>query len=142
MKLIANDFSTTFPETWQDRTMYTLVGPFKPGEFAANCVITQHFVDATESIEDFANEQTAIMRESLPTFELLDFRAATIAGFPACQQLHRFNADGRDIQQVQTFVLANRKIYVITGTAPVGEFERHIAAFREVVENLEFGSTN
>lgn len=118
--------------------MYTLVAPFKPGEFAANCVITQHFVDSTQSVEDFANEQTAIMRESIPTFELLDFRATMIAGFPACQQLHRFNADGRDIQQVQTFVLANRKIYVITGTAPVGEFEQHIAAFREIVENLEF----
>ena len=41
MKLTANDFTTAFPDEWEDRTMVTLVAPFSIGNFAANCVITK-----------------------------------------------------------------------------------------------------
>jgi hypothetical protein len=37
---------------------------------------------------------------------------------------------------VQTFLLVGLKIYAITGTARVEEFDRHLRAFREIVENF------
>jgi hypothetical protein len=136
MKLVHNEFSTAIPDTWEDRTMITLVAPFAAGEFASNVVITRHFVGATESLEDFVQEQTRLMRESLPGFELLDYRANTLNGHPSCQQLHRFQTEGGALEQVQTFLLANRRVYAITGTATVADFDKHLAAFREIVENF------
>jgi len=46
---------------------------------------------------------------------LLDYKVTTIKNYPACQQLHRFEAENKILQQVQTFVLAKQKIYSITG---------------------------
>lgn len=141
MKLTHNEFSTAIPETWEDRTMVTLVAPFRAGEFASNIVITQHFVEAHASLEDFAQEQQKMMRESIADFELLDYRTNELNGRPSCQQLHRFPTQNGFLQQVQTFILANRRVYVITGTSTVNDFERHIGAFREVVENFEIEET-
>lgn len=137
MKLINGNFTTEFPDEWQDRTMITLVAPFAPGEFAANCVITKHFVQAHESIEDFVNEQRKMMEQSLPNFELLDYRVNTLNDFPSCQQLHVFETENGFLQQVQTFILAKGSIYVITGSASVESFGEHVAAFRQIVENFQ-----
>ncbi len=136
MNLTANDFATTFPDEWQDRTMFTLVAPFADGEFAANCVITKNAVTAHESLEDFVQEQTNMMRQSLPNFEILDYRTTDLKGFPGCQQLTRFQTENAVIQQVQTFILANQSIYVITGTSEVENFNAHLDAFRQIVENF------
>jgi hypothetical protein len=137
MKLKHNEFSTTIPESWEDRTMITIVAPFDAGQFASNVVITRHFVQAHESLEDFVLEQLKIMRDSLPNFELLDSRTDTLNDRPSCRQLHRFQTENGYLQQVQTFVLANRSVYAITGTSTITDFDRHVAAFREIVENFE-----
>lgn len=137
MKVTATDFTTAIPADWQDRTMMTLVAPFAPGEFAANCVITKHFVAAHESLEDFVSEQLQMMQQSLPAFEVLDYRVNTLNGLPCCQQLHRFQTESGFLQQVQTFILANSSVYVITGTATVNDFNRHLDGFREIVENFQ-----
>lgn len=136
MKITHNEFASEFPDDWQDRTMLTLIAPFKPGQFAANIIVVQHDVGASESVEDFARAQLELLQNSLPEFDLLDFQTARVAGCAAVQQLHRFAAEQGVLQQVQTFVLHNQKVYAVTGTARVEEFNRHIAAFRQVIEKL------
>src|SRR4051812_10592772 len=111
MKLTANEFTTSMPDDWQDRTMITLVAPFAAGQFATNCVITKHFVGAYDSLEGFVREQLEIMEQTLPAFEVLDYRIHTVNGFPCCQQLHRFQTETGSLQQVQTFILSNQKVY-------------------------------
>ena len=137
MKLTANDFTTAFPDEWEDRTMITLVAPFSLGNFAANCVITKTPVAADETLEEFVREQTEAMRQSLPNFQVLDYRVNTLNGLPSCQQLQRFQTENAILQQVQTYILANQNIYVVTGTADVENFNMHISAFRQVVENFQ-----
>lgn len=137
MKFVANDFSTELPTNWEDRTMITLVAPFETGNFASNLVITKHFVEASVSVEDFAAEQLQLLQVSLPAFELLDRRTTTIRHYPAYQQLHRFQSENGVLQQVQTFLRAESVIFVITGTARIEEFDRHIGAFRQIVENFQ-----
>ena len=140
MKLTANDFTTAFPDQWEDRTMVTLVAPFSLGNFAANCVITKTPVLAEETLEGFVQEQTDAMRQSLPGFQVLDYRVNTLNGLPSCQQLQRFETENAVLQQVQTYILARENVYVITGTAEVKNFNEHIAAFRQVVENFQITS--
>ncbi len=140
MKLKHNEISTAIPATWEDRTMLTLIAPFEAHQFAANVVVTRHPVKPNESLEDFVGEQLEMLRESLPNFELLDRSSDTLNGQPSSRQLHRFQTESGVLQQVQTFVLANQNIYAITGTAAVEEFNLHIQAFREIVENFEISS--
>lgn len=137
MKITHNEFSTALPEGWDDRTMITLVAPVDPKEFATNIVITRHFVESNQSLEGFVDEQTKLLQSALPTFEILDYRVNEVKGFPACQQLQRFQTENGMLQQVQTFILANQMIYAITGTAAVARFNENLDAFRVVVENLE-----
>lgn len=142
MNFNANDYSTALPAEWEDRTMITLVAPFEPGKFAANIVITKHFIEANGDLEKFVEEQTKLLRESLPTFELLDFRTTVINDLPACQQLHRFQSQNGFLQQVQTFLLSDSVIYAITGTAAVEDFHLHTSAFKTVVENFRVKEPN
>lgn len=138
MKINGNGFVTQMPDAWEDRTMVTLIAPFAPGQFATNVVITRHTVGASDSIEEFAKMQLEMMRNSLPEFEVLDFRATTVDNRPAVQQLHRFRSEqGEFVQQVQTFVLGNLQIYAMTGTARVTEFNQHLAAFRQIMESIQ-----
>lgn len=137
MKLTANDFTTAFPDEWEDRTMITLVAPFSLGKFAANCVITKTPAVEGETLEAFVQEQTEAMRQTLPDFQVLDYRLNELNGLPSCQQLQRFQAEVGVLQQVQTYIFANQNFYVITGTADVENFNAHIAAFRQIVENFQ-----
>lgn len=137
MKLTANDFTTAFPDEWEDRTMITLVAPFSIGKFAANCVITKTPVLDGENLEDFVKEQNEAMRQTLPDFQILDYRVNDLNGLPSCQQLHRFRAEVGVLQQVQTYILAGQNVFVVTGTADIENFNAHIAAFRQVVENFQ-----
>ena len=137
MKLTANDFTTAFPDEWEDRTMITLVAPFSIGKFAANCLITKTPVADSESLEDFVQEQTEEMRQTLLNFQVLDYRTNTLNGLPSCQQLQRFQTENAIVQQVQTYILAKQNIYVITGTADIENFNAHLSAFRQVVENFQ-----
>lgn len=136
MKFTANDFTTELPDEWEDRTMVTLFAPFAPGSFASNVVITKHDVETGANLESFAQEQIQLLKTSLPNYELLDQRLTTVNDYPAFQLLHRFESEHGILQQVQAFLLAGAKIFAITGTARIEEFDRHIAAFRQVVENF------
>lgn len=137
MKFTANDFTTELPDQWEDRTMITLLAPFAPGEFASNIVITKHFPEAGATLEDFAFEQLQMLETSLPGFELLDRRFTKTNNFESYQQLHRFQSENGILQQVQTFLMTDQTIFVITGTAQIERFDAYIAAFRQVVENFQ-----
>jgi hypothetical protein len=136
MKFTANDFTTEFPNEWEDRTMVTLFAPFTPGSFASNVVITKHNVESNISVEDFAKEQIQLLQTSLPGFELLDQRLTTVNGYPAYQLLHRFQSEHGILQQVQAFLLHETKIFAVTGTSRIEEFDKNIQAFRQIVENF------
>jgi hypothetical protein len=137
MSVQGNGFTTQLPESWEDRTMTTLVAPFKPGSFAVNVVITKHFIASNESVEGFAEEQTQMLKQSLPRYEVFDRRSTVINGLPAVQQLHRFQTENGLLQQAQTFVLAEAAVFAITCTATVQEFAAYIPAFRQIVENFQ-----
>ena len=139
MNIKHNEFATAIPGDWEDRTMITLVAPFAPGDaFAANVVVTKHLISPRESIEGFVAEQLEIMKANAPNFQLLDVRKTSVQNFPASQQLHRFQTETGAMQQVQTFILCGAIIFSITGTARQQDFDRHVAAFRQIVDNFRF----
>jgi hypothetical protein len=136
-KFLANDFTTVLPEGWRDRSVLTMIGPITDDGFAVNVVILREEVGPHVSVEDYAQRQRDETAAQVPGLETLDQRATTVNGRPAYQILQRMTANGRLVQQVQTYVLSAGVIFVITGSAPEALFAQHIGAFREVVEYWE-----
>jgi hypothetical protein len=136
MEIRHNKIRTSLPPGWSDNTMITLIAPIK-SKFAVNIVITKHDVPVTQDVAAFAREQSDQMRQTLAKFDILDSRAVVIKNFKGYQQLHRFQTATHTLQQAQTLLHAGPTMYVITGTAPVEEFDSHISSFREIVDNFD-----
>jgi hypothetical protein len=137
MPFITNDFQLDLPDGWQDGSLITLIGPTSVDGFAANVVFTREDVSDKTSIEEFAAAQLSAVHAEIAGLEILDERALPLGGLPAFQRLRRFELEGRSLQQLQTFVLYLSKVFTITCTAEVAEFETHAAAFREIVNSFQ-----
>jgi hypothetical protein len=92
------------------------------------------------SIEDYAQEQGQAARAEIPGLEIIDERPARVNGCPAFQRLQRFPAQGRVLQQAQTFVLAKNMVFVITCTATLETFDSNIPTFRRLVDAFQVDS--
>ena len=136
MRLIGNGFVTEVPSGWQDRSMMTLVGPTSATGFAANVVVVREQVGPRRSIEDYATSQRRAMETQIDGLEILDERPARINGAAAYQRLQRFTAQGHAVQQAQTFILFDGIVFSVTCTASVEDFDKHLDAFRRVVESF------
>lgn len=140
-KFTADSWTAAMPSGWEDRSMITIVKAADAEEgFATNIVVTKQHAET--SVEDFAAQQAHLMRQELAAsgglLQILDERAIEIGGLPSYQRLQRFDAGGGQIiQQVQTFFLAKKTIYVVTGTTTVEMFDRAIPGFKEFVETFE-----
>ncbi len=137
MKLTNNGWNGELPEDWEDRSMITLTGPVDDDGFMANIVVTRDKIDANLSIEEYAQIQREAMDNEIPNVEVLDERATTLHGKPAFQRLQKFSIEDQSIQQVQTFVLGNATVFVITGTSSVETFNNSIQAFKAFTESFE-----
>ncbi len=136
MKITANGFITELPPQWEDRSMITFVGPTGESGFAANVVITRERVPANTKVEDYAQEQRRIMETEIPGIEILDERPTQLNNIVAFQRLQKFTLEGQDVQQVQTFVQADKCIFSITCSCSVNDFEQNLSAFRQITSGF------
>ena len=138
MKFSANDWEAVLPGGWADRSMITLVGAAGASGMAANIVVTREETGGFTSVEEYAEGQKQAMAAEIERLEILDERATTLNGAPAFQRLQRFQIEDLTVQQAQTFVLGGDGVFVITGTAEVGDFDGIIPAVKEFTENFRF----
>ena len=133
----ANDWTSIFPDGWNDRSMITLIGATGAAGIAANIVVTKEETDGqTVSVEDYAEAQKQAMTAEIPQLQILDERPTTVNGAPSFQRLQRFQIENVVIQQAQTFILSKNAVYVITGTAAIEDFNGIIDALRRFTENF------
>lgn len=135
-KFTANGWTAERPESWEDRSVITLVGETGADGFASNIVVTRQTVETGTSLEDYAAFQAEMMESEIGDMQIIDERAIDINGVRAFQRLHRFSAGAQIIQQVQTFFLAGDAIFAVTGTAALEAFDRSIPAFKQFVETF------
>ena len=136
MKYIAHGFTTELPDAWQDRSMITLVGPPRNG-FAPNAVIMREPVGPRVSIEDYAQAQREAALAEIPALEIIDERPTRVNRYAAFQRLQRLPAQGRMLQQAQTYILGDRIVFVITCTALLEDFDASIPSFRRLVDAFQ-----
>lgn len=139
MRYLTGKFSLDVPDDWQDRSIFSFVAGSAPSEFAPNVVITREQIDAETSIEDYANRQFNITQAEVQGLQIIDRITTYINNLPAVQTIQTISAHGLNLQQLQTFVLAEAEIFIITCTTTAAAFNQNLPNFKKVVESFRLG---
>jgi hypothetical protein len=137
MRYQANDFTIETPDEWEDRSIITFAAPGQTGEFAANLVITRELVDIETSIEEYAYRQFDIAQKEVAGLQIVAQENTTVGGRPAVEIVQRLSAHGLNLQQLQTFILLDEEICIITCTATIGNFKQFLPRFRKVLDSFQ-----
>ena len=140
MKFHGGNFALDLPDDWQDRSIISFVAQTSANEFAPNVVITREPVDREASVEDYASRQFNVTQAEVEGLQITEQHNTFIGGQPAVQIIQKIAVHGLELQQLQTFILADREIFIITCTATAANFERHLTGFRKIVESFLLGS--
>lgn len=133
----AKDFTISTPDEWEDRSIITFAAPSQIGEFAPNVVITREAVDSDMSIEEYASRQFDIAQQEVAGLQIINQQNTTLDNRPAVEIVQRLSAHGLNLQQLQTFILLQAEICVITCTASVGNFNQYLPRFRKVLDSFQ-----
>lgn len=140
MQYKTGNFTLDIPDDWQDRSILSFVATVSPNEFAPNVVITKEFVDAETSVEDYANKQFAVTQSEVEGLQIVDQQNITVGSEPAVQIVQKISAHGLNLQQLQTFILSDNVIFIITCTATAAAFSQHLVRFQKIAQSIRLAS--
>lgn len=139
MQFRGNNFSLDVPDDWQDSSIISFAAKVAPNEFAPNVVITREPIAPDASVEDFATGQFAVTQTKVEGLEIIERINFELDRKPAVQIVQKISAHGLYLQQLQTFILADAEIFIITCTATATSFERHLPRFQKIVQSFQIG---
>lgn len=134
----SNNFAVEIPDGWQDRSIISFAAETAPNEFAPNVVITKEFIDDDTSIEDYANSQFEVAQAEVEGLQVVEQHNITVNGRPAVEAVQKIAAHGLNLQQLQTFILINEEIYIITCTATGATFNQHLPQFQKIANSFRY----
>ena len=137
MQFQGNNFALNVPDDWQDRSVISFVAAVAPNEFAPNVVITREPIDEDASVEDYANRQFAVTQAEVAGLKIIEQNNLTVGGKPAVQIIQKIAAHGLSLQQLQTFVLSEEEMFIITCTASGASFDQHLPRFKKLIESFQ-----
>lgn len=137
MNYQSNNFALEIPDDWQDRSIISFAANVSPNEFAPNVVVTREIIDVETSIEDYAGNQFDITQAEVQGLKIVDQQNTTIGGKPAVQIIQSISAHGLKLQQLQTFILGNGEIYIVTCTTTSANFDQHLPRFRKIAQTFQ-----
>lgn len=140
MRYQANNFAIETPDDWRDRSIITFVAHGSPNEFAPNVVITREAVNFEMSVEDYAHRQFDIAQKEVAGLKILKQKNITLSGRPAVEIVQRLSAHSLNLQQLQTFILMDEEICVVTCTATIGNFNQYLPRFRKILASFRINS--
>lgn len=136
MQYKTGNFTLDIPDDWQDRSILSFVATVSPNEFAPNVVVTKEFVEPETSVEDYANKQFAVTQSEVEGLKIVDQQNIDIGGEPAVQVVQKISAHGLNLQQLQTFILSDAVIYIVTCTATAAAFAQHLTRFQKIARSI------
>lgn len=132
-----NKFALDVPDDWQDHSIISFAATVSPNEFAPNLVVTREPIDEDASIEDYANRQFAVTQAEVEGLKIVEQNNLTVDGKPAVQIIQKIGAHGLNLQQLQTFILADEEIFIVTCTATSATFDQHLPRFRKIIQSFQ-----
>lgn len=137
MQYQSNKFALEIPDDWQDRSIVSFSAAVAPNEFAPNVVVTREIIDAETSIEEYTHQQFDITQSEVQGLKIIDRRQTSIGGRAAVQIIQKISAHGLTLQQLQTFILGEEEIYIITCTATESSFEQFLPRFQKIAQTFQ-----
>ncbi|HEY0429759.1 MAG TPA: DcrB-related protein [Pyrinomonadaceae bacterium] len=135
MRYQTGNFSLEVPDDWQDRSIISFTASVAPNEFAANVVITREAIDARMSVEEYANRQFDLTQAEVQGLKIIERNNTNIGNLPAVQIIQKIAAHGLNLQQLQTFILDDEIIIIVTCTATAASFSQLLPKFNKIVES-------
>jgi hypothetical protein len=140
----------TIPDAWEDRSIYTFVGPEETLASAAhlptfvktkgirpNVVVTRERVRS--DLATYASEQLTASRKQLPGVTILEEHATEVPLGKMILRTFTFSADGATtVRQLQAYVLQGDFAYTFTFSTLPGLYEQHRAWFMDILQSAEF----
>jgi hypothetical protein len=114
---VANAFTLKCIDGWQDKTVYTLVGPVED-DIQHNVLINVEQDLPFGSVREYAEWQISSLEQELKSCRLLKKGSITLAnGLPAYQAVFCwYPTDTLKVYQEQIFVLMDKNAYKLTAT--------------------------
>lgn len=137
MQYQSNKFALEIPDDWQDRSIVSFSAAVAPHEFAPNVVITREIIDAETSLEDYTQRQFAVTQAEVQGLQIVDRRQTTLGGRAAVQVVQKISAHGLVLRQLQTFILGDEEIYIVTCTATESSFEQYLPRFQKIAGTFQ-----
>ncbi len=113
----AHSFAVRYPDGWQDKTIFTLVGPVENG-IQHNVIIALEHDVSFETVRDFAEAQIGAMQTELKSCRILKKGAIALAdGTPAFKAICSwYPTDELQLYQEHIYVLVHKTAYRLTAT--------------------------
>lgn len=137
--MLNNIFALSFPEGWNESTVYTFDGPVENG-VTQNLVLTiDRTVDKTLELQSYVNSQIENLRQSLPGYELLQQKKALVAGCNAMIVVYKYiPADNCSYFQKQHYVHNGNSLYIFTSTYSEKTLKTVSSQIDAIIENVVF----
>ena len=112
-----NGFILNIPEDWQDKTVYTIIGPIEKG-IQHNIIIMVDYQVEYSSVAEYADSYILALDEQLKGYRLLKQGVKNLTnGLPAYEVIFRWYAtDELRIYQQQIFILSGDTGYRLTAS--------------------------
>lgn len=137
--MLNNIFALSFPDGWNDSTVYTFDGPVDSG-VTQNLVLTiDRTVDRSLELQSYVNSQIENLRQSLPGYELLQQKVAIVAGCNAIIVVYKYlPADNCIYFQKQHYIHNVNSLYIFTSTYSEKTLKMVSPQIDTIVENVVF----
>jgi hypothetical protein len=135
MRYQTGNFSLEVPDDWQDRSIISFTASVSPSEFAPNVVITREAIDRRTSVEEYANRQFDLTQAEVSGLKIIERNNTTVGNLPAVQIVQKIAAHGLNLQQLQTFILVDEVIVIVTCTSTAASFSQNLPRFNQIVES-------
>jgi hypothetical protein len=132
-------YALPLPEEWADRTVTTLVGPFQPGGYAPNVVVTRELLCDNLGLGGFADGQAALIRDQATEFAVVATEHGTLDGERAILRTTRWRIpDETEITQLSAYCLRDGHGIGVVCTAPTHAFPEAEPGFRSLLAGFRF----
>lgn len=136
-------FNLTLPADWTTRhdvggAAVVVLSPLSGQDdgFRENLNVSVESVPGGRSLAEVYRRDFAAIRDGLEAFEVIKTEEVTVGALAARRVVYEHEYGGQRLRALAYLVLAGRRCYTLTGTAPADRFEEAQPAFEQMVHSF------
>lgn len=125
------------PEEWRDHTINAFSLPAPNGKSDVSFAVSRDTETRSPDVNDYADRQLVEAAKKLARYHFISRYPTQVGGYPAMEVNYTWVPPSRiDLYQRQAFVHYGSSFLVFTLSARVGDFERHLDVWAQVMSNV------